>query len=96
MPIEARWNGETIARADETVMVEGNHYFPPASVNRGNLVHSSKTTHCPWKGDASYFSIDAGGDINVDAAWTYTKPKPDAENIRDHIAFWGDVEITEI
>ena len=62
----------------------------------GNLVHSPKTTHCPWKGDASYFSIDAGGDINVDAAWTYTNPKPDAENIRDHIAFWGDVEITEI
>ncbi len=95
MTVEARWNGETIARSETTVMVEGNHYFPPASVNRGNLVHSSRTTHCPWKGDASYFSINAGGEMNTDAAWCYTDPKPKAEHIRDHIAFYGSVEIIE-
>jgi len=96
MTIEARWNGETIARSDETVVVEGNHYFPPASVNRGNLVHSETSTHCHWKGDASYFSINAGGAMSTDAAWFYTAPKPDAENIRDHIAFGSEVEVVEI
>ncbi|WBY16432.1 DUF427 domain-containing protein [Erythrobacteraceae bacterium WH01K] len=95
MTMEARWNGESIARSDDTAIVEGNHYFPPASVNRGNLVHSDKTSHCGWKGDASYFSINAGGAMLEDAAWTYTDPLPDAEHIRDHIAFVGEVEIVE-
>lgn len=93
MPIEARWNGEIIASSEATIEVEGNHYFPAQDVKRGNLVHSETTTICPWKGTASYFSINAGGAINPDAAWTYHDPKPEAARIKDHIAFWKGVEV---
>lgn len=96
MTIEARWNGETIARSDDTVVVEGNHYFPPEDVHRGNLVHSDTRSTCPWKGEAHYFSINAGGGTNTDAAWYYPEPKPDAAHIRDRIAFWKGVEVTQV
>ena len=96
MTMEARWNDTVLARSDNTVVVEGNHYFPPADVHRGDLVHSDKSTHCPWKGDASYFSINAGGQMNKDAAWYYPKPKEKAAHIKDHIAFWKGVEVVEI
>ncbi len=89
----ATWNGETIAQSDATVVVEGNHYFPLASVNSELLTGSATTSGCPWKGTASYFTIEAGGDSNVDAAWVYRDPKPEAENIRDHVAFWKGVEV---
>ena len=95
MTMIARYNGEEIAKSDDTVVVEGNHYFPPADVNRGSLVHSETHTTCPWKGKASYFHINAGGEINEDAAWYYPEPKEEAANIRDHIAFWKGVEVTE-
>ena len=93
MPTEARWNGEIIASSENTIEVEGNHYFPPEDVKRGNLVHSDTTSICGWKGTANYFSINAGGAINEDAAWTYHDPKPEAARIKDRIAFWNGVEV---
>ena len=95
MTMVARWNGEDIARSDATVVVEGNHYFPPGDVARSALVPSDRTSVCPWKGKAFYHSVNAGGAINTDAAWYYPDPKPEAEQIRDHIAFWNGVEVTE-
>ncbi|MDP4576102.1 DUF427 domain-containing protein [Qipengyuania sp. G39] len=96
MTIEARWNGETLARSDDTVVVEGNHYFPAKDVARGVLTTSDKTTTCPWKGTAQYHSINAGGAINPDAAWYYPEPKPDAAHIKGRIAFWNGVEVVEV
>ena len=96
MTIEARWNGETLARSDDTVVVEGNHYFLAKDVARGVLTTSDKTTTCPWKGTAQYHSINAGGAINPDAAWYYPHPKPDAVQIKDRIAFWNGVEVVEV
>ena len=95
MTMVARWNGETLARSDSTVVVENNHYFPPEDVNRGVMVPTETTSVCPWKGTASYFSINAGGSINEDAAWYYPEPKREAAGIRNHIAFWRGVEVVE-
>ena len=95
MAIVARWNGEEIARSDDTVVVEGNHYFPAQDVARSALVPSEQTSVCPWKGTANYFSINAGGAINADAAWYYPDPKPEAAEIKDRIAFWKGVEVVE-
>lgn len=95
MTITARWNGETLARSDDTVVVEGNHYFPAGDVAEGVLVPSETTSHCPWKGTASYYSINAGGAINTDAAWYYPEPKEAASEIRGRIAFWKGVEVVE-
>ena len=95
MTVIARWNGEEIARSEDTVVVEGNHYFPPADVARSALVPSAHRSTCPWKGTAKYHSVNAGGAINPDAAWYYPEPKPEAAEIRDRIAFWRGVEVTE-
>ncbi|MDG5746718.1 DUF427 domain-containing protein [Qipengyuania sp. XHP0207] len=95
MTVVAKWNGETLARSDDTVIVEGNHYFPPNDVARGVLAPSDKTTHCPWKGTAHYHSVNAGGAINKDAAWYYPEPKEKASQIKGRIAFWNGVEVTE-
>ena len=76
--VKAIWNGETIAESDDTVVVEGNHYFPLDSVRPGVLTPSSTTSVCPWKGTAEYYSVQAGGDENRDAAWYYAEPKPAA------------------
>ena len=92
----AKWNGAILAQSDETVIVEGNHYFPRDAVNQDYLKESKTTSHCPWKGDASYYSLDVNGDTNTDAAWYYVTPKERAEEIRDHIAFWKGVEITDM
>ena len=91
--IRARWNGATIAESDETVVVEGNHYFPVDSVDAARLKPSDTTTVCPWKGTAHYFHILADGAENPDAAWYYPDPKPAAAEIRDRIAFWKGVEV---
>lgn len=92
-PMLAVWNGEVIARSDHTVLVEGNHYFPPQSVDRAHLQPSEQHSHCPWKGDASYYTITAGGHENDAAAWYYPEPFDAAEGIRDHVAFWKGVEV---
>ncbi len=90
---KASWNGAIIAESDETAIVEGNHYFPAASVNRSFLRESDTHTVCSWKGTASYFSIDVDGKINKDAAWYYPEPKDAASQIKDHVAFWRGVTV---
>jgi len=92
--MKAIWNGHVIADSDATVVVEGNHYFPLGSVDANVLRPSDTTSVCPWKGLASYFSIEAGGQINRDAAWVYRDPKPAAAEIRDHVAFARGVAVT--
>lgn len=91
--VEARWNGALIASSDDTVIVEGNHYFPVEAVDAGLLQPSDTTTFCPWKGTAHYYTLQVGGAANADAAWYYPDPKPKAEEIRGRIAFWKGVEI---
>lgn len=93
MAIEAKWNGEVIARAAETIQVEGNHYFPRSSVNDAKLKESDTTSHCPWKGDAKYYTVVADGKENTDAAFYYPDPKDKAAHIADHVAFWKGVEV---
>lgn len=91
--VEARWNGALIASSEETVIVEGNHYFPVDAVDAAVLRDSSTTTICPWKGTAHYYTLQVDSAENRDAAWYYPDPKPKAENIRGRIAFWKGVEV---
>jgi uncharacterized protein (DUF427 family) len=90
----ASWNGVVLAESDDTVVVEGNHYFPRASVRAELLRDSTTTTICPWKGTASYHSVEVDGKTNADAAWYYPTPKNAAKEIADRIAFWKGVEVT--
>ena len=89
------WNNAEIANSDDTTVVEGNHYFPLSSINRDYLQESDTHTTCPWKGEASYYDIVVGADVNKDAAWYYPDPKPAAAEIADKVAFWRGVEILE-
>lgn len=91
--VKAIWNGVTIAESDDTVVVEGNHYFPRDAVDAALLRASESTTVCPWKGIAHYYTLAAGGAENVNAAWYYPDPKPAAAEIRDRIAFWKGVAV---
>ena len=91
--MRAVWNGAVIAESDETVVVEGNHYFPASSVDKRYLSPSSNHTVCSWKGLASYYDIAVGDQVNRDAAWYYAEPKPAASVIKDHIAFWHGVKV---
>lgn len=91
--VQARWNGAVIADSNATIVVEGNHYFPPESIDRRYLEGSDHRSICPWKGTARYFTISVNGALNPDAAWTYPDPKPEAERIRDHVAFWKGVDV---
>ncbi len=91
----ATWNGTVIAQSDSTEMVEGNHYFPLSSVNSAYLKPSDTHSVCPWKGTASYYSLDVDGQENKDAAWYYPQPKDAAAQIKDHVAFWKGVTVTD-
>jgi uncharacterized protein (DUF427 family) len=91
--MKAIWNGEVIAESSDTVVVEGNHYFPADSVKSEFLRPSSTHTTCPWKGLASYHSLEVGGQTNADAAWYYPDPKEPAQRIKGRIAFWKGVKI---
>jgi uncharacterized protein (DUF427 family) len=93
--MQAIWNGEIIAESADTVVVEGNHYFPVDSVNMAFMKPSGTHTNCPWKGEASYYSIEVDGKLNIDAAWYYPEPKEAASNIRGRVAFWKGVEVRE-
>jgi uncharacterized protein (DUF427 family) len=93
--MRAIWNDEVIAQSDDTVVVEGNHYFPPDSINKEYLQASSTHTICPWKGEASYYNVVVNGETNKDAAWYYSEPKDAAAEIKDRIAFWRGVKIGE-
>ncbi|SFR96711.1 DUF427 domain-containing protein [Sphingomonas jatrophae] len=92
--VEARWNGQLVARSDDTVLVEGNHYFPADAVDAALLRPSDTTTICPWKGVALYHSLHVDGADNIDSAWYYPEPKPEAETIRGRIAFWKGVTVS--
>ncbi len=91
--VEARWNGRVIASSDDTVVVEGNHYFPADAVVAAVLRPSATTTGCPWKGTASYYSLLVDGKENRDAAWVYPEPKEAAAQIKGRVAFWKGVEV---
>jgi uncharacterized protein (DUF427 family) len=91
--MKASWKGTVIAQSDATVLVEGNHYFPMASLDRRYVTFSNHKTMCPWKGQASYYSLMVDGDMLTDAAWYYAEPKDEAAEIRDRVAFWKDVKI---
>ena len=93
--MKAIWNGATVAASDDTVVVEGNHYFPAESVNVEYLVDSDTQSTCPWKGEASYKSLRVNGETNADAAWYYPAPKDAAAEIQDHFAFWKGVELVD-
>lgn len=93
--VKAVWNGHVIAESDRTIEVEGNHYFPPISVNRSYLVESQSHTVCPWKGVASYYDIQVGGQVNRGAAWYYPSPSKAAEKIQNYVAFWRGVKVIE-
>ncbi|ANU07280.1 DUF427 domain-containing protein [Paraurantiacibacter namhicola] len=95
MAVEAILNDVVIAHSTSTKVVEGNHYFPREDVDMSMLEKSDTRTFCSWKGEARYYSLDCDGTLAKDAAWTYPDPKPDAAHVKDHIAFWGDVEISE-
>jgi uncharacterized protein (DUF427 family) len=91
--VTARWNGTVIAQSDDTVVVEGNHYFPRDAVNADYLQNSDTTSVCGWKGTAHYHSLTVDGKTNADAAWYYREPKEAASEITDRIAFWKGVEV---
>lgn len=93
--MRAIWNGRTIAESDDTVVVEGNHYFPEGAVDRDCLRPSETHTLCPWKGVASYYDVVVDGKVNRDAAWYYPEPKEAARMILGRIAFWRGVEVRE-
>lgn len=98
--MQATWNGKVIAKSDDTMVIEGNHYFPAESVDQSVLKKTQTHTTCPWKGEASYYTIEVDGKENQDAAWYYPQPKPTAiESVGDfsnRVAFWNGVEVTPV
>ena len=93
--MKAMWSGTVLAESDATVVVEGNHYFPPDSLNREYFTSTSTHTTCSWKGTADSFSITVDGATNNDAAWTYPQPKPAAKDIAGYVAFWRGVTVSD-
>lgn len=93
--MKAIWNNEIIAESNDTIVVENNHYFPENTVKKEFLKGSDTHTTCPWKGEASYYTLTVNGKDNKDAAWYYPNPKPAARNIQNYIAFWKGVTVTE-
>ena len=91
--MKAIWNGTTLAESDDTIIVEGNHYFPPESLNPVYFGPSQKHTTCGWKGEASYYDVKVSGQVNQDAAWYYPDPKEAAANIKGRVAFWKGVVV---
>jgi uncharacterized protein (DUF427 family) len=92
---KATWSNTVIAESDTFELVEGNVYFPPSAVKRSYFKDSSTHTTCPWKGEASYYDVVVNGQTNKDAAWYYPAPKDAAKNIKDHIAFWKGVTVSQ-
>jgi uncharacterized protein (DUF427 family) len=91
--MKATWNGTVIAESSDTVLVEGNHYFPESALKREYISFSNHKTSCPWKGQASYYTLNVDGNVNTDAVWYYADPKPEAAQIRGRVAFWKGVKI---
>ncbi|WP_436795191.1 DUF427 domain-containing protein [Actinospongicola halichondriae] len=94
--MKAVLNGTVVAESNETIVVEGNHYFPPSSIRTEAFTPTAHSTHCPWKGDASYYTVSVEGRSEENAAWYYPEPKDAAAEIKDHVAFYGNkVQITD-
>jgi uncharacterized protein (DUF427 family) len=93
--MKATWENTLLAESDKTIVIEGNHYFPPDSVKKEYFRSSDTHSTCPWKGLASYYHVDAGGKVNQDAAWYYPEPKEAAKQIRNYVAFWRGVKVSE-
>lgn len=94
--MKAIWNNKVIAESDDTIEIEGNQYFPPESVNMEYITKSDNHTACPWKGLASYYNVEVDGEVNENAAWYYPEPKTEpAYKIKNYVAFWNGVEVTE-
>lgn len=93
--MRAEWRGTVLAESDDTIVVEGNHYFPRESLADGFFSASKRTSYCPWKGSATYLDIEVDGDVNPAAAWYYAAPKSAAAEIRDRVAFWNGVSVTD-
>ncbi|HKG22329.1 MAG TPA: DUF427 domain-containing protein [Blastocatellia bacterium] len=91
--MKATWHDAVIAESDDTVVVEGNHYFPSESINKEYFRESSTHSTCPWKGEASYYDLIVGGEVNKDAAWYYPTPKEAAKEVKDRVAFWRGVKV---
>ena len=92
--MKAMWNGAVLAESDRTVVVEGNHYFPPDSIRKEHFKPSDTHTECGWKGTASYYTVEVGDKKNPDAAWYYPEPKDAAKQIAGYLAFWKGVTVT--
>jgi uncharacterized protein (DUF427 family) len=92
---KAVWNQEVIAESQDTVVIDGNHYFPPSSLKREFVEASETTSVCSWKGSAHYYSLKVNGETNPDAAWYYPAPKAAAAELQDHVAFWRGVDIMD-
>ena len=93
--MKAIWNNSVIAESDDTIIVEGNHYFPKDAVKKELLKPSDTHTVCSWKGTASYYSLQVNGATNEDAAWYYEDPKEAAKQVKDRIAFWKGVKVEQ-
>jgi uncharacterized protein (DUF427 family) len=93
--MKAIWNDTVLAESTDTKVVEGNHYFPPESINEEYFATSDHHTTCPWKGEASYYHVEVNGERKENLAWYYPDPSEAAAEIEDHVAFYGDVEVTE-
>jgi len=93
--MKAIWNEQVVAQSDDTVVVEGNHYFPADSLRHEYFAPSEKKSSCPWKGEASYFDLKVGDRHNPGAAWYYPAPKTAADEIKGRVAFWRGVEVTD-
>lgn len=96
MRMRAVWNGAVLAESNDTIVVEGNHYFPPESLNRQYFTASATHTVCPWKGVASYHTLTVDGVTNPDAAWFYPHPLPLARKVKDRVAFWHGVRVEPV
>ncbi|MEO9965567.1 MAG: DUF427 domain-containing protein [Reichenbachiella sp.] len=93
--MKAIWNGQVLAESDDTLVVENNHYFPASSINKEYFKPSDTNTTCPWKGVASYYTVEVNGESNADAAWYYPSASDLAKNIEGYVAFWKGVEVTK-
>lgn len=93
--MKATWENAVIAESNETLVVEGNHYFPPDSIKKNCFAPSDTHSTCPWKGVASYYHVKVGDKVNPDAAWFYAEPKDAAKSIKNYVAFWRGVSVTE-
>lgn len=91
--MKALWNGQVVAESQDTIVVEGNHYFPPETIRKEFFQPSNTTSYCGWKGTANYYTLVVGDQTNPDAAWYYADPMDKARNIRNYVAFWNGVKV---